>query len=72
MALGYNPTCFRTGHSNWGFILGAVVSPPREVQGAVPHEAFAISLIPGFQVAFPCIIRWPNLFHFFVSFFLTI
>ena len=45
--------------------MGAVVSPPCEFQGAMPLEAFAISLIPGFQVDFPCIIRWPNLFHFF-------
>ena len=45
-------------------IWGAVVSSPCGVQGAMPLEALAISSIPGFQIAFPCIIRWPNLIHF--------
>ena len=30
----------------------------------MPVEALAISTITGFQIAFRCIIRWPNLFIF--------
>ena len=29
-----------------------------------PLESLVISVIPGFQVVYPCIIRWPNLFPF--------
>ena len=45
-------------------IWGAVVSLPCRVQGAMPLEALAVSSIPDFQIAFPCIIWWPNLFRF--------
>ena len=44
-------------------IWGTVVSSPCGVQGAMHLEDLAISSIPGFQIAFPCIIRWPNLIH---------
>ena len=44
--------CQHVGPCTWGLIWGAV-NPP-----------LAFSLIPGFQIAFPCIIRWPNLFIF--------
>ena len=32
----------------------------------LPLEALAISSIPDFQIAFPCTIRWPNYFRFYV------
>ena len=41
MAVGYNPTCVST------LALAA--------EGSKPLKALAISVIPGFQIAFPCI-----------------
>ena len=56
---GHNPTCVSTLAIATGSLWATVViSPsPCRVQEAVPLEALAILLIPGFQIAFPCIIR---------------
>ena len=67
---GFIQALLLTSISSWRIefydfrIWGTVVSPPCGVQGTMPLEALAISSIPGFQIAFPCIIWWPNLFHF--------
>ena len=53
MAVGHNPMCQHVGYK-----------PPLWVLGAMLPDALAVSPIPGFQIVFPCIIRWPNLFHF--------
>ena len=44
--------------------LHMVCCKPTFGPGAVPLEDLAISPIPGFQIALPCIIWWPNLFIF--------
>ena len=67
---GLYPSIFADLRFSWRIelidcrIWGAVVSSPCGVQGAMPLEALAISSIPGFQIACPCIIRWPSLFLF--------
>ena len=54
----------------WPFQLGVQGSAvsPLGGSGAKPLEALTILAIPGFQTAFPWIIRWPDLFPFKVSF----
>ena len=70
VSAGLYPSIFADLRFSWRIdfydlgIWGAVGSPPCGVEGAMPLEALGISSIPGFQIAFPCIVRWPNLFHF--------
>ena len=71
MAIDHNPTWVVStfGYCNWwGLVWGAVSSLVAWGAGAMPLEALATSLISAFQIAFPCTIRWPNLFQFYVSF----
>ena len=67
MKVGHNPMCVSIlAPCSWGFIWGAV-NPPSPLV-ILPLEALAIWPIADFQIAFPCIIRWPNIFLFQNSF----
>ena len=59
MAVDHNPTYVRTLALAAGISYGALWGLE-----AMSLEALAISSIPDFQKAFPCIIRWPSLFFF--------
>ena len=50
-------------HWSWGVHMGRC-KPHLWGPGALPLEGLAISPTPGFQIAFPCIIWWHNLFLF--------
>ena len=51
MEVGHNPMCVSSfAPCSWGAV------PPSPFV-AFPLEPLAISLIPGFQIAFPCIIQ---------------
>ena len=65
MIIGHNPTwCISSlDPCSWVFIWGAV-NPACGVQGKMSLEGLVISPIPSFQIAFPCIIWWPNPFLF--------
>ena len=62
ISISHNPTCVSTlAPCSWGFIWGAV-NPPFWGSRAMSLEALAIPPIPGFQIVFPGIIWWPNIF----------
>ena len=51
----------------WPLKLGVYMrrcKPPLWSPGAMSLKDLAISLISSFQIALPCIVRWPNLFLF--------
>ena len=55
----------------WPLQLGAHIGrckPPLWSPRAMSWKPLAIVSIPGFQIAFPCIIQWSNLLLFQVSF----
>ena len=59
--------CQNVHPCNWGFIWGSV-SPSLWGPGTMCLKTLAISLIPGFKIAFQCIFWWTNLFFSWVSF----
>ena len=60
--------CQHVGPLQLGVHMGRC-KPPWWCSGEMPLEALTISPIPGFQIAFSCIIWWPNLFLFFRTLF---
>ena len=61
MAAGQNPMCQHIGHCNCRFKCRPWA--PLWGSGAMSLEALANSPIPSFQIVFPCIFWWHNLFH---------
>ena len=63
MAVGHNltyaSTLAFTAEGSYGWCKPTLWSP-----GAIPLETLGISPIPGFQIAFLCIIQRPNFFPF--------
>ena len=62
MALGHNSTRVSTLVIATGRFMWGAVSLPCGVKGQCPWKLWlSQALIPGFLIAFPCIIWWPNL-----------